>query len=784
ELFRLVMVDEFQDTNEVQTALADLLSSDDLCTVGDERQSIYGFRYADVDVYRRHTESMLATGAGTAKLSANFRSHGDVLAFVNTVFSSPDLFGETFLRLEHGRDEAAAPVLLPPDEPRVGLVLVNRTGRAGRQARSVEADAVARRLRELVDAGVPQGGIVMLLRAMTHVDEYAAALRRHGLDYTVVAGGSFFGRSEVEAIRALLRVATNPLDDEALAAVLASGLAGLSDDGLLRLRRAAGRTPLWHSLDGAGLDEHDSAVAARVRRAVEAARAREGRRGIAEIIHRACEELDYDLYLLGLGPEGRHAYANVLKLARLAEEFERAGDTGTRHFLEHLALKERFRDREAPASVIDERLDAVRIMTVHAAKGLEFPVVAVPELGRDLTGDKSALLLEKDGGRARIALSLPDEGSGTDAAERRSIWASDARDRARERDAEEETRLFYVACTRAREYLLLSGTGNLGRGCGERPLGWLLSALRAAALEGGTIDVGGAALSVVRIEEDEPLAPPEPARECPRASGEEPVQEPHATPPPLPGASAPPTVSYSAMRLYRACPLRYFAQNVVRVGAVSARGEDDPLRFGDAVHAALRLVGPTGEPPDEERVAAIGRYWGLTTDGQARLESAVQGLLRSDACRDAHAGGPPAREVPFAVPLEGATLVGNLDLLSRDGATALVVDYKTGTDALGPDSVDGHRAQADCYALAALAGGAESVEVRFVGVETDAGGRPREVSFAYTARDAAALREALSDQARALESGPFEPIASYKPGVCDDCPIARGVCPVPVPANS
>ncbi|MDO8915056.1 MAG: UvrD-helicase domain-containing protein, partial [Coriobacteriia bacterium] len=285
ELFRLVMVDEFQDTNEVQTALADLLSCDDLCTVGDERQSIYGFRYADVDVYRRHTGSMLATGAGTVKLSANFRSHGDVLAFVNAVFGSPELFGETFLRLEHGRDEAAAPALLPPGSARVGLVLVNRTGRAAVQARSVEADAVARRLRELVDAGAEQGGIVMLLRAMTHVDEYAAALRRHGLDYTVVAGGSFFGRSEVEAIRALLRVATNPLDDEALAAVLASGLAGLSDDGLLRLRRAAGRTPLWHSLDGAGLDEHDSAVAARVRRAVEAARAREGRRGIAEIIH-------------------------------------------------------------------------------------------------------------------------------------------------------------------------------------------------------------------------------------------------------------------------------------------------------------------------------------------------------------------------------------------------------------------------------------------------------------------------------------------------------------------
>jgi hypothetical protein len=136
------------------------------------------------------------------------------------------------------------------------------------------------------------------------------------------------------------------------------------------------------------------------------------------------------------------------------------------------------------------------------------------------------------------------------------------------------------------------------------------------------------------------------------------------------------------------------------------------------------------------------------------------------------------------VPLEGATLVGKLDLLARTGASVLVVDYKTGAEALGPDSADGHRAQADCYALAALAGGAERVEVRFVGVETDDGGRPREMSFAYTARDAAILRDALSDRARTLETGPFEPLASYEPGVCDDCPIARGLCPVNVPARA
>jgi hypothetical protein len=161
----------------------------------------------------------------------------------------------------------------------------------------------------------------------------------------------------------------------------------------------------------------------------------------------------------------------------------------------------------------------------------------------------------------------------------------------------------------------------------------------------------------------------------------------------------------------------------------------------------------------------------------------VDGFGRSHACRDARSGEPPAHEVPFAVPLQSSTLVGKLDLLARTGASALVVDYKTGEEALGPDSLDGHRSQADCYALAALAGGAERVEVRFVGVETDDGGRPREMSFAYTAHDAEGLCEAIGARARELADGPFEPRSSYRPGLCDDCPAARGVCPVKVPAR-
>jgi RecB family exonuclease len=244
----------------------------------------------------------------------------------------------------------------------------------------------------------------------------------------------------------------------------------------------------------------------------------------------------------------------------------------------------------------------------------------------------------------------------------------------------------------------------------------------------------------------------------------------------------PPAVSHSALALYGVCPLRYFAEKVVRIGTVDD-GSDGALRFGEAVHAALRLSGPAGQCPAPERLAAIARYWGLDAAAGARLRAAVDGFARSDACRDAHALGESAREVPFAVPLDGATLVGKLDLLARDGTRALVVDYKTGEDAVGEDAFEKHRAQADRYALAVLSSGSRRVDVVFVGVETDDGGRPRQVSFGYGSEDADRLRQETSDAARTLAAGPYEPLTAYSPGACDTCPAAGAVCPVPVPVE-
>jgi RecB family exonuclease len=242
-------------------------------------------------------------------------------------------------------------------------------------------------------------------------------------------------------------------------------------------------------------------------------------------------------------------------------------------------------------------------------------------------------------------------------------------------------------------------------------------------------------------------------------------------------------VSHSAIALYETCPLRYRAERILRIGRLDVPREGDPLRFGDALHAALRLVGPTGVPPAAERLTAIARGWCLTEVEGTRLRSAVDGFLRSNVCVAAHAAGPPSREVPFAVPLDGLTLVGKLDLLATGPECALVVDYKTGDDAAGPDRADSYLAQADAYALAVLTGGVAKVDVAFVGVETSEDGAPREVAFAYEKADVARLRAAIQARAAGLAAGPYEPLERYEPGACDDCPAARVICPVRVPAN-
>ena len=242
--FRIIMVDEFQDTDRLQVDIVGRIAQPgfaNVCTVGDAQQSIYRFRGADVNVFTEY-RSDLAVRAGAdalVQLDWNFRSHGDVLALVERIFSQPTVFGDDFLRLE-----ARGAVNKEPDalfdggaRPRVCLSAVHYPARGfdASRARDAGAEAVAEHFAELAAAGARPGQMVILLGKMTHAHRYAAALRARGIP-SMIAGGSVFSRlPEPALVSALLRWAVNASDDEALYQVLASPLFAISDDVLLAL---------------------------------------------------------------------------------------------------------------------------------------------------------------------------------------------------------------------------------------------------------------------------------------------------------------------------------------------------------------------------------------------------------------------------------------------------------------------------------------------------------------------------------------------------------------------
>ena len=271
ERFACVLVDEFQDTNRLQVELIDLIAGGELFLVGDEFQSIYRFRHADVDVYRTRRE---AAGAGLIALRRNYRSRPHVIGTVNESYRRE--FPERYepLLAEGAFDGD------PPGGGRVDLLLTDKVAfrAAGQSWRDVEARALAARIAELVDGGECRPGqVVMLFEAGTDAARYEAALRDRHLQTVRATGRGYYAQQQVSDVLAYLRLIRNRYDDVALLTVLASPLVGMSNDGLWRVRRAAIRRPIFTALERdeppPGPLAGGAAAGAGVRAAVRAARA-------------------------------------------------------------------------------------------------------------------------------------------------------------------------------------------------------------------------------------------------------------------------------------------------------------------------------------------------------------------------------------------------------------------------------------------------------------------------------------------------------------------------------
>lgn len=447
--YRFLLLDELQDTDPIQMDIVEMLCGDGLTrgklfAVGDAKQSIYRFRGAEVRLFDALRGRV--PDDGRQQLTLNFRSRPGILSFVNELFTDhvPNYEPLRPHRPANG-DGPCVEFLWSPKDANDNVADGRRT----------EADRIAHRIVELVAVGEarPQQ-IVMLFRSMSSVGLYEAALRAHGIDYYLVGGRAFFAQQEVYDLLNLLRALENPQDAVCLAGTLRSPFGGLSDEALYILARH--RDGLWAGLHDEATherlpdDQHDRV--ARAKRWLTRWRDHKDRLPIAGLLNLVLADSGYDA-ALQFEFLGERKLANLWKLIDLARTFDRSGLVGLADFIHRLGELVRSQPREEQAATLPEEADVVRLMTIHQAKGLEFPVVVLPDLAAT-TGGPVTPVARWDA-RLGCVARPPSEDEPplfTDFGWR--LWkASEAI-----ADWHEDLRTFYVACTRAEEYLILSGS--------------------------------------------------------------------------------------------------------------------------------------------------------------------------------------------------------------------------------------------------------------------------------------------------------------------------------------
>lgn len=826
--FKMVMVDEFQDTAQQQVELVRLLCGADgreLCTVGDAQQSIYRFRGADVSVFRRKKKEVERSGQGVScSLDVNFRSHADILAYADKIFEGGEgnPLGRDFLHLDSCGEATrkGARALVDPTTARRQAVLV--AGGSSQERAQHKARAIAERFARLrAREGFAPGDMVILMKRLTDADVYARAVRAAGMPCVVAGGTSVFRQApEVGAITALLAFLANPDDGQkGLMPLLTSPMFCLGATELLALathidpqagivdsRTLTGQV----FLSGEIMEEFgELPLLTRAREVLGRAVRRVGNDRVADIVRDVVNESGWLFRLERSGQaQDRAVAANVLKALDIVER-ESAGHAFAPRLVARAYESHIAHIKESPAALNGADEDAVRIMTVHASKGLEFPVVAVAECD-GISNDGDALQAVEREGRTYWS-ALPNRFDLADDADMLTVPELDednvtheVPERAAEAfaymkrenrllDYEEAARLLYVAITRAREVAILAfGVRFATELVPEHPtslVGEVLSRILPVDqgndglpdLGAGRLDFSDShegdfqliALSELNypakkgvhrtysIEEFGPDAGVDANGAAPEGSGlsaggegagsrHVAIVTPAAVDYRLVPAERMPRASYSYSSISRELHAEAEDRDVA-VGTPQGEGVDvadsgshersslqaahagdatDATNLGSVVHDACQWMIETGS--DEvpvERVDALCRYWGCTSEQRVRIDAAIDRWRGSKVRAEALRWPCVRAEVPFySRGMEelgdrfGAYAEGAIDLLCTDPSDsghALVIDYKTGghADETPEQLREKHALQARVYADVLHKQGYGHVTLKFVRVE-------------------------------------------------------------------
>jgi ATP-dependent helicase/nuclease subunit A len=748
--FRHVLVDEFQDTNAAQwaivQALADPRQPGSLFLVGDQKQSIYAFRGADVSVFGRVRAELRALGGADIPLARSFRTHQPLVSAFNAIFdsllrpdpASPVRAYETELDTPMDAQRAAPPSDLPPLE----LLLVDASDSRDSDLkaddrRRWEAYEIGIRLRQMVETQTPvydrrldrvrpvqYDDMAILFQSMSQVLLYEEVFKALELPFVTVAGRGYYSRPEVWDLLNLLKALYNPADNLALASVLRSPLFGLSDEALLALRLLKNdqgeRLALWEALNQPEqVPPDESALAAFARDCLYGLAALAGRVTIADLLRAALDQTGFLATLTGL-PDGARRRGNVEKLLRKAESSGKVTLGAFEQYLSDLSARE-VREGEAPL----DAGGALTLMTVHASKGLEFPVVALADTSwkRGNRGDDT-LTFDPDCGLACKVYDAADGKLQATFAFRRAYQLSTLRDEA------ERRRLLYVAATRAQDYLIIGGQikwhKTQERWTAEGWLGWLLEALNlSAALDtpGESVipyDWGALRLWISRQPpEPEHLAPGE--RRALSAWDQLGPGQPLAAPMQKPPLAAPLPVDRrdfarhltvtQLAELGASLSDRQAGKRFRRAVLHDAPAQIGPVPYprsfkrlvGEMVHEALRWWQPGTEPSD---ALLQSLAWGnniIAPEDQQQAIGKAKNMLssyqKSDVYRLLTAAAEIYRELPFIYDTGQRIIHGVIDVLLRlPDDTWAVIDYKTSVLPTNPPFDKPTQAEAEAHA--------------------------------------------------------------------------------------
>ena len=710
ECFQKVLVDEFQDTDPLQKEILDLLfdplQQDAIkkdraqFLVGDARQAIYGFRGADVglfnEVCRRWSPNSAKTGRET--LSENRRSLPAILALVNHVFGVSG--GEEKEALSAVED--FAPIRGVRSEAPGGIeFLLSQNGAPslGNPSRTktleTEAELIAERILAWVgddplyvfdgsggsdsEKVEPRpaafGDIAILLRAATHLAVYERALQRRGIPFESHTGRGFYRRAEIVDTLSALRWAETQTDEMALAALLRSPLVSLTDNTLFLLTREAPLSEAIHSYDRVSLDDDD----------------REALRRFLEWQKEFCEQLEHEnlgqaletlwdrsgyKIFVASQPSGQQALSHLKLLRLMAMQFEEEGNTW-RDFLPFFDEMARG-EAERVQTAIGDTSQRVRLMTVHTSKGLEFPVVILPDLGEDPRGRAPSVLVDRQWG---IGFQLADDAGEWKPTALRNIiaWAED------KKRLSESRRLFYVAATRARDHLALSApdTEEAKRGS------W--AALLQAAFPDWETPFGENGEFRLKMVKGDKLPQPQRTKSIQEtlshlkkdSCGEEEIEPPFSLQllEPIPPVSSR-HYTVTDLQQYRMCPRLFYYDSLLGLKETQRAPEGSTLpdtegprgrEVGKWVHLFLERwkKGPF------EAIQDIPRPTQNEKEAHAEALKLLKEFRGTELAQELEKVENLA-EVPFVLERDGLIIRGRIDRLIQEGNKNFrVVDFKT-----------------------------------------------------------------------------------------------------------